>query len=316
MTTRPHSAIPTLCACLCLASLMGCPIEGTSDTDTDTGTDIDANADADSDGFSPAEGDCDDTNSAIYPGAEERCNGVDDDCNELADDGLVAVYADVDGDLYGDLSSPLDGCIVSAGRVDNSDDCDDSAAGVNPGEDEVCGNGVDENCDPTDCALPSSLNLADLGGPESVLIVGNGLNDAIGQRLAAAGDLNGDGFEDLLSVHRGSGSPRQGAVFVINGRPTDSGRINTIAEATLYSPLIGSTLSGIGDIDDDGYDDILIGGSGSNATQNAYLVRGPITGIQQVEDAATWVVTGTPENPYLPFLRSSGTRTTITSGNP
>jgi hypothetical protein len=49
------------------------------------------------------DGDCDDNNAAINPAALEVCNGIDDDCNGLTDDGLtfVTYYADADGDGYG-----------------------------------------------------------------------------------------------------------------------------------------------------------------------------------------------------------------------
>ena len=39
-------------------------------------------------GFVEDDSDCDDTNSFIYPGADEILNGIDDDCNELIDEGL------------------------------------------------------------------------------------------------------------------------------------------------------------------------------------------------------------------------------------
>ncbi|MBK9639421.1 MAG: putative metal-binding motif-containing protein [Bacteroidetes bacterium] len=47
--------------------------------------------------------DCNDNNAAINPGAVEACNGVDDDCNGLIDDGVVSLmyYVDGDGDGYG-----------------------------------------------------------------------------------------------------------------------------------------------------------------------------------------------------------------------
>lgn len=41
--------------------------------------------DDDHDGLSEAEGDCDDGDALIYPGAPERCNGVDDDCGGIID---------------------------------------------------------------------------------------------------------------------------------------------------------------------------------------------------------------------------------------
>ncbi len=46
-------------------------------------------ADNDGDGFSEANGDCNDANPDIYPGATELCNGIDDNCNGTIDEGLV-----------------------------------------------------------------------------------------------------------------------------------------------------------------------------------------------------------------------------------
>jgi Putative metal-binding motif len=56
-----------------------------SDSDSDAGTDTASSVgdvDADGDGHPAGGGDCDDTDSAVYPGAPERCNGLDDDCND------------------------------------------------------------------------------------------------------------------------------------------------------------------------------------------------------------------------------------------
>jgi hypothetical protein len=44
--------------------------------------------DADGDGFCVDDGDCNDGNSNINPDAAEQCNGIDDDCDDVADDGL------------------------------------------------------------------------------------------------------------------------------------------------------------------------------------------------------------------------------------
>ncbi len=68
------------------------PTDSTDPTDTGTDTNTDTvtvppDPDADTDGY-PASLDCDDTNAAVYPGAAEVCNGVDDDCDGLADEDL------------------------------------------------------------------------------------------------------------------------------------------------------------------------------------------------------------------------------------
>ncbi len=85
--------------------------------------------DADGDGFTPSEGDCDETDAAVHPGASEACNGVDDDC-----DGEVDEDYDRDGDGYL-IVTCLDG-----------DDCNDGNAAIHPGATEL-ENGVDDDCD-------------------------------------------------------------------------------------------------------------------------------------------------------------------------
>jgi len=85
------------------------------------------NEDADGDGYSIADGDCDDNDSAINPGAEDIPNdGIDQDC-----DGSDAIDVDEDGYLA-------------------EDDCDDTNAAINPGATDIPGNGIDEDCDGSD----------------------------------------------------------------------------------------------------------------------------------------------------------------------
>ncbi len=97
-------------------------------------------------GWSLVDGDCDDEDPSIRPGAQELCDGVDEDCNGLVDDAaadLLTLFADGDGDGFG-AGSAIQTCDASAGvAVDG--DCDDADADVNPDADEVCG-GTDENC--------------------------------------------------------------------------------------------------------------------------------------------------------------------------
>ena len=82
--------------------------------------------------WSELPGDCAPEDAMSNPGAEEVCDGVDNDCSGEADDGLPDVFADVDGDGFGDPSAALTGCETGANRVANDDDCDDSNADVTP----------------------------------------------------------------------------------------------------------------------------------------------------------------------------------------
>jgi hypothetical protein len=93
-------------------------------------------------------GDCDDTNAAVHPGADEIIgNGLDDDCDDTEscfsdqdDDGFrtedTVVSADLDCDDPGEALAYLP-----------ATDCNDAAADIHPNATEVPGDGVDQNCD-------------------------------------------------------------------------------------------------------------------------------------------------------------------------
>ena len=132
-----------------------------------------SNNDADGDGHSTiASGgdDCDDSNAAIYPGATELCNGIDDDCDGSVDDGLVVNtwYPDRDGDSYGDAQSALSSCTTPSGYILDGSDCDDYNATAHPGGTEVPYDGVDQDCDGSDWIDVDGDGYASdvVGGPD------------------------------------------------------------------------------------------------------------------------------------------------------
>jgi len=103
------------------------------------------------------DGDCDDVVKLVNPGITESCNGVDDDCDDLTDEedavGCTVMYADVDGDLWGDADSSRCLCNPDAPHVlTTTGDCDDTLDWVNPDQtlDPVDGGFVDQDCDGID----------------------------------------------------------------------------------------------------------------------------------------------------------------------
>jgi len=93
--------------------------------------------------------DCDDANASVYPGATEVCNGIDEDCDGAADNGLtfVVYYGDIDDDGFGDEFNTTTTCDgVPSGYVLDNTDCDDTQNTVYPGGVEVC-DGLDNDCD-------------------------------------------------------------------------------------------------------------------------------------------------------------------------
>jgi len=90
--------------------------------------------DDDGDGYTENEGDCDDTNADIHPGAVEASgDSIDQDCDGTNDPTSTDTYTDADGDGY--ISTV---------------DCNDNDASINPGADDTTVDGTDQNCDGTD----------------------------------------------------------------------------------------------------------------------------------------------------------------------
>jgi hypothetical protein len=107
-------------------------------------------------GYTSRSGDCDDSDAAIHPGAEESCDALDNDCDGRTDDkdtdsppvDQKTYYQDTDRDGFGDPAASMKTCssFPLIGYVPNSADCDDRNAAVHPGATEIC-NGIDDDCD-------------------------------------------------------------------------------------------------------------------------------------------------------------------------
>jgi hypothetical protein len=106
-------------------------------------------------GFTTTGGDCNDSSAAIQPMGTETCNGIDDDCDAMIDDGVTVTgcYADSDSDTYG-IGSATTQCrdpmrmtvgYCPAGFTNRGGDCNDAASAVRPSAAEVC-NGRDDDC--------------------------------------------------------------------------------------------------------------------------------------------------------------------------
>ena len=143
---------------------------------------------------------------------------------------------------------------------------------------------------PIDAFLPiAHFNLRSLDGTNGFIIHGNYGGQKVGSTVSDIGDFNGDGFDDLLISQRHL-ALQSGGAFILYGTaagfPAEgsfntefASHVDTISSSTSnFATSIGAVVSGAGDFNGDGYDDILLSSYGaptfSAATGVVYLVLG------------------------------------------
>ncbi len=123
------------------------------------------------DGAVLLDGDCDDLDPIRTPHADEVCDGVDNDCDDIQDNDPIDIgrwFLDADGDGFGDDESAFSACEQPDGSAASGGDCDDQDSSTYPGAPEL-EDGLDNDCDgfPEDVELDTDFPDTDTDDPDT-----------------------------------------------------------------------------------------------------------------------------------------------------
>ena len=226
--------------------------------------------------------------------------------------------------VYGGASAPGTGGVLNLGALDGSNgfilngiDANDASGWSVSSAGDVNGDGYDDliigasGADPNGdssagetyvvyggASAPGSdgvLDLSALDGTNGFILNGIDANDNSGISVSSAGDINGDGYDDLIiGANRAdpNGINLAGETYVIYGGANAPGTAGVLNLSDLdgnngftlagigAGDLSGRSVSAAGDVNGDGYDDLVIGAPGGFS--ETYVIYGGATGTESL----------------------------------
>ncbi|WP_222872433.1 integrin alpha [Hankyongella ginsenosidimutans] len=144
----------------------------------------------------------------------------------------------------------------------------------------------------------ADIDLTNLTPTQGFRIIGDGVGDRAGISVSNAGDVNGDGIDDLIvgADRNGAGGSYAGAAYVVYGRSGGLGNLDltNLASADGFRIIgdaardyAGRSVSSAGDVNGDGIDDLIVGASyndaGGSSAGAAYVIYGRSGGLSNLD---------------------------------
>ena len=170
------------------------------------------------------------------------------------DSGSAQVLSGIDGSVLhtflGDAADDFFGRSVSGAGDVNGDGFDDLIVGASGDDDNGSASG-------------SARVFSGVDGSVLHTFLGDGAGDYFGGSVSGAGDVNGDGFDDLIVGAYGDddNGAESGSARVFSG--ADGSVLHTFRGAE-FDDLFGRSVSGAGDVNGDGFDDLIVGAEGDD----------------------------------------------------
>ncbi len=219
----------------------------------------------------------------------------------------------LDGGSSGDQTGVS---VASAGDV-NGDGFTDLIVGANQADPNGPDTGSSYVVFGKSAGWSSSIRLATLNGSTGFRLDGSEANELSGGSVASAGDINGDGFADLM-IGASAASPngyRTGSSYVVFGG--SGGWASKINLSSLNgstglrlggsenNDFSGASVSSAGDVDGDGFVDIIVGAPGADpnvliSAGSSYVFFSPATGAATYRGTTLAdTLRGTPDNDVM-----------------
>jgi hypothetical protein len=199
--------------------------------------------------------------------------------------------------ITGDLMDDRLGCSVSSAGDVNNDGFDDIIIGARSADN----GGTDAGAAYVVFGKVggfANIDLTAFSPADGFIIQGDATLDRAGFSVSSAGDINGDGIDDMVvgAIYSNAGASDSGAAYVIFGKATGLANIDlsSIAPGDGFTILgdaandiAGYDVAGAGDINGDGFDDLVVGvtlgDDNGNAAGEAYVIYGSAGGFSTID---------------------------------